>query len=125
MRLNQMLKVKLREEGIRYEGELRPEDPMAQHRMLPVKRLVRRLELTEYMHKAPMTDEIYAPQQVIIPLRQHIGAPAVPVVSEGDNVTAGMLIAAVPEKALGAPVHASISGVVRHIDSTAVTIEKE
>lgn len=71
---------------------------MAQHRMLPVKRLVRRLELTEYMHKAPMTDEIYAPQQVIIPLRQHIGAPAVPVVSEGDNVTAGMLIAAVRKK---------------------------
>lgn len=98
---------------------------MAQHRMLPVKRLVRRLELTEFMHKAPMKMERYVPQRVIIPLRQHIGSPAIPVVSEGDKVTVGMLIAVVPEKALGAPVHASISGVVRHIDSLAVTIEKE
>ncbi|ENH6105275.1 4Fe-4S dicluster domain-containing protein [Yersinia enterocolitica] len=124
MRINQMMKVKLREAGIRYEGELRPEDPMARDRMIPVKRLIRRLELTAFMHKAPMANEVYTPQQVVIPLRQHIGAPAVPVVREGDKVTVGMLIAAIPEKALGAPVHASISGVVRHIDSKAVTIER-
>lgn len=125
MRLNQMLKVKLREQGIRYQGELRPEDPMAPYRMLPVKRLVRRLGLTQLMHNAPMTDEVYAPLRVVIPLHQHRGIPAVPVVSTGDRVTSGMLIAAMPEQALGAPVHASISGVVSHIDSLAITIEKK
>lgn len=125
MRLNRMLKGKLREQGIRYEGELYPADPMARHRMLPVKRLVRRLELTDFMHKAPMQDAGYAPRQVVIPLRQHIGVPASPVVSVGEWVTPGTLIATIPKNALGAPVHASIAGVVRHIDSQAITIGKE
>ena len=40
-------------------------------------------------------------------------------------MSAGALIATVPDDALGAPVHASISGVVRLVDSAAITIEKE
>ncbi|WP_333710251.1 4Fe-4S dicluster domain-containing protein [Pluralibacter gergoviae] len=125
MRINQMLKMKLRAAGIRYEGELRQADPMAQQRMVPIKRLVRRLDLGEFMHQAPMQETLYIPQQVTIPLRQHIGVPASPTVSVGERVSAGALIATVPDDALGAPVHASISGVVRLVDSAAITIEKE
>ena len=125
MRLNQMLKVKLRAEGIRYEGELRQPDPMAEHRMVPIKRLVRRLELTPFMHKAPLQTDVYVPDRVTILLHQHIGAPASPLVSVGDRVSVGTPIAGIPENMLGAPVHASINGVVRQIDSTAITIERE
>lgn len=56
------------------------------------------------------------PKQAIIPLIQHIGAPAVPVVEKGDKVRAGQLIA----KAGGfvsANVHSPFSGIVTKIDS--------
>lgn len=57
------------------------------------------------------------PKQAIIPLVQHIGAPAVPVVEKGDKVRAGQLIA----KAGGfvsANIHSPFSGVITKIDST-------
>lgn len=54
------------------------------------------------------------PEEVVIPLSQHIGAPAVPVVNKGDKVVTGQLIA----KAGGfvsANVHSSVSGTVTSI----------
>lgn len=42
----------------------------------------------------------------------HIGAPAQPVVAPGDRVEEGTLIARCPENALGAHIHASLSGIV-------------
>lgn len=57
------------------------------------------------------------PKQAIIPLVQHIGAPAVPIVEKGDKVRAGQLIA----KAGGfvsANIHSPFSGVITKIDST-------
>lgn len=56
------------------------------------------------------------PEQVIIPLSQHIGAPATPVVQKGDTVKAGQLIA----QATGfvsANIHSSVSGTVVAIDN--------
>lgn len=56
------------------------------------------------------------PKQAVIPLIQHIGAPAVPVVEKGDKVRTGQLIA----KAGGfvsANVHSPFSGTVTKIDS--------
>lgn len=56
------------------------------------------------------------PEQVVILLGQHIGAPATPIVQKGDNVKAGQLIA----KAAGfvsANIHSSVSGTVISTDS--------
>lgn len=58
------------------------------------------------------------------PLRQGVGAPAVPVVQPGDHVRRGALIAAAPADALGAPIHASITGLVRSTEGT-IVIEGE
>ncbi len=52
---------------------------------------------------------------VSIPLLQHIGVAATPVVSKGEYVTIGQKIGDVPEEMLGCPVHSSISGTVRDI----------
>ena len=55
------------------------------------------------------------PERVVIPIQQHIGAPAVPVINVGDAVKKGQIIA----KAGGfvsVPVHASISGKITSID---------
>ena len=57
-----------------------------------------------------------APKQVIIPLSQHIGAPAQAVVKKGDMVKVGTLLA----KAGGfvsANIHSSVSGKVNKIDN--------
>lgn len=56
------------------------------------------------------------PAQVIIPLGQHIGAPATPIVQKGDVVKAGQLIA----QATGfvsANIHSSVSGTVTAIEN--------
>ncbi|MFO7791064.1 MAG: electron transport complex subunit RsxC [Bacteroidales bacterium] len=60
--------------------------------------------------------EMPLPKQVIVPVSQHIGAPAQPVVKRGDTVKTGTLIA----KAGGfvsANVHAPVSGKVKKIDN--------
>lgn len=56
------------------------------------------------------------PQQVVIPLGQHIGAPATPVVQKGDTVKAGQLIAQAAGF-ISANIHSSVSGTVVAIDN--------
>ncbi len=56
------------------------------------------------------------PSQIVIPLQQHIGTPAEPVVQKGDVVTAGQVIGEA-KKYVSIPVHASISGTVVAVES--------
>ena len=124
MRINMALKAQFRAEGAKYEGELRPADPMAEYRLLPVKRLLARLAIEQYSVPAPMQDDNLAPQQVVLKLQQHIGAPAKAVVDVGDRVKVGQLVGDIPEGALGARIHASIEGTVTALTSDAVTISR-
>jgi len=70
-------------------------------------------------HKAASTaesiQEVPLPSQLILPITQHVGDPAQPVVSMGDRVLKGQLLAE-PDGTLGAPVHASSSGTVVAIE---------
>jgi len=59
------------------------------------------------------TERMPAPPVVTIPMAQHIGKPATPVVKKGDTVLRGQLIGEVTGGALGCPVHSSVSGKVR------------
>lgn len=56
-------------------------------------------------------------------LKQHIGAPCEPVVSAGDQVRRGTLIA--KPAGLGANIHASVSGKVAAVTETAIQIEAD
>ncbi|HPM47554.1 MAG TPA: electron transport complex subunit RsxC [bacterium] len=60
------------------------------------------------------------PKRVSIPLSQHIGAPAVPVVKKGDDVKVGTLIAK-GESFISANIHSSVSGRVFAIDTVTDT----
>jgi Na+-translocating ferredoxin:NAD+ oxidoreductase RnfC subunit len=97
--------------------------PWREVRRLPTKRLVWRLGLSEYEHPAPLA-EAEPPPRVVLKLKQSAGRPARPLVGEGQRVSRGQLIADLPEAELGVPLHASISGVVRRVD-TAVVIERD
>jgi len=50
------------------------------------------------------------PQQVVIAMSMHVGAPCKPIVAKGDQVTVGQKIGEIA--GLGAPIHASVSGTV-------------
>lgn len=54
------------------------------------------------------------PQQVVIPMQQHIGAPCKPLVAVGDRVLRGQKIG--DGEGLCVPVHASVSGTVVAIE---------
>jgi len=56
-------------------------------------------------------EEFPAPDVAVIPLSQHLGAPAVPLVEKGDRVLVGQVIGE-PGGNVSAAVHASIAGTV-------------
>ena len=56
------------------------------------------------------------PKEVLLPMSQHIGAPATPIVKVGDEVKVGQLIAE-PSGYVSSPVHASVSGKVTKIEN--------
>jgi len=55
------------------------------------------------------------PAQLILPIEQHVGEPAQPVVGIGDRVLKGQLVAE-PDGEMGAPIHASSSGTIVAIE---------
>jgi Na+-translocating ferredoxin:NAD+ oxidoreductase RnfC subunit len=84
--------------------------------------LRKRLKVEEYERETPFEPLDYEPARVRLPLKQHAGQPAVPVVKEGRRVKRGDVIARVPEGQLGADVHASIGGKVQRITAQEVEI---
>lgn len=63
--------------------------------------------------------ELPAPQRVVIPLSQHIGAPASALVKKGDTVLMGQKIGEAGGF-VSAPVHASVSGKVVGIENVEI-----
>lgn len=115
--VNVYYKQKLSANGKRYVPKKESFDAAAsrEYRKTPVKRLVSRLGLKEYDVKAPMEEIEYNPQNVQISLKQHIGAPCIPLVQVGQRVMQGELIGEIPENAMGARIHSSISGVIKKV----------
>ena len=75
------------------------------------------IHVAEHKHTAGCAIEPFeAPELVYLPMQQHIGAPAKPLVAVGDKVLCGQVIGLV-EQGLGAPIHSSVSGTVEAIKS--------
>lgn len=118
-------KRRLAGEGKKWEvaaDEKRPELHM-QNRRVPISRLIRKLGLFDFTNKGPMVGETVTPKQVVLPLKQHVGAPAQPTVRAGDAVKVGDVVAKPAAGALGAVIHASISGKVREVANSTVIVE--
>jgi electron transport complex protein RnfC len=71
-------------------------------------------------------EEMPNPKQVIIPLTQHLGKPAKPIVKKGNEVLAGEIIAE-QDGFISAPVHSPVSGKVSKITvgSTVIGFPKD
>lgn len=74
-------------------------------------------------HKAESLDEALAkiplPERLIVPLQQHIGEAAEPLVAAGDKVLKGQTIARATQY-IGAPIHAPASGTVVEVSDQPV-----
>jgi Na+-translocating ferredoxin:NAD+ oxidoreductase RnfC subunit len=93
-------------------------------RKVPVSRLRQRLEIDKYDSPTPLASFDIEVDMVKLYLTQHIGAPSVPVVNEGDMVQKGDIIADIPEGGLGSKIHSSIDGRIAKIKTDQVVIEK-
>ncbi len=123
--VNIHVKQLLRQSGFRYpkpSGSFTPRTER-EYRRISSRRLAARLGVDRF-YDYDINDCIsLTPEQVTIPLRQHIGAPAQPVVEIGTYVTEGQLIGRIADGSMGASIHASISGTITDITDTAITIK--
>jgi electron transport complex protein RnfC len=80
------------------------------------------LRLPDRKHKstAMSIQEVPVPNQLVLPITQHVGEPAHPIVGIGERVLKGQLIAEA-DGHLSAPVHASSSGKVVAIETWPVS----
>ena len=97
---------------------------MKNDRRVPLKQLMNRLGVSRYEAKASYTEVDAKPAKVKMLLKQHAGVAAESVVSKGDPVKKGELIAQIPPEKLGANIHASIDGRVSAITDKEIVIER-
>lgn len=119
----------LREEKINIKNskiasDFRTVHPVRDFRKVPVKKLIKKLSLTDYDKPAPLVDFDYEVKKVKILLSQHIGTICKPTVKVGDYLKKGEIIGKVEADELGAFVHSSIDGKVTKLNEKYVEIEK-
>jgi Na+-translocating ferredoxin:NAD+ oxidoreductase RnfC subunit len=127
-RLNHELKGKLGPTVAREFKKSSPDkvNPFRELRRYPIPKLVQKLALGPFeSHKAKLTDYPGKATKVKLLLKQHLGAPSLPLVQTGQEVAMGDLLAAPPEGATGAAIHASISGRVENIDDISITLTSD
>ncbi len=124
-KMNGIIKGELGKAGIKNTLNHQPEKAVAfrEYKKFPVNKLISRLGLTKYDKPAPMITLEKKFNNVLLPLRQHVGAPAEPVVKEGDMVNKGELIARISEGKLGSNIHASISGTITSVTADHIRIQ--
>lgn len=122
--VNIHIKNLLRRQGFRYARSREAFEPLEERgfRKVPSRRMAARLGVDQYYDYHIDSCIETVPAQVRLSLRQQIGAPSRPLVSPGDEVVRGQLIAAIPEKALGANLHASIDGTVTRVSESEIVI---
>ncbi|MEA4924403.1 MAG: 4Fe-4S dicluster domain-containing protein [Syntrophomonadaceae bacterium] len=95
------------------------------YRRIPTARLRSRLNIDQYDSPVIVNDYQFIPDQIYLPLKQHIGAPATPVVKAGDSVRAGQLVAVIPAgTSFSSNLFSSIDGKVTVVDAQGIKIAR-
>lgn len=120
-------KAQLREKKMSFaapEGVTYAPLPEREWRLVPGERMKALLGVSAFDRKPVRVPDGFLPTRVEIPLSGHIGRPSVPVVSAGEHVTEGQLIARADE-GLSLPQHASVTGRVMLVLPDKIIIERE
>jgi Na+-translocating ferredoxin:NAD+ oxidoreductase RnfC subunit len=112
-----------RERGLTWAGPAQGVHPMYDYRKVPSLKLKQRLDVLKFKDEGPLKEYGFDPAVVRIPLREHLGAPARPVVNEGAAVRRRDLVARA-SGAVSSNVHASIDGKVRSITKDEIVLER-
>lgn len=91
---------------------------------VPKSRLSERCGISMYQFHENAVKGFVETEEVALPLKQHAGAPSIPAVKEGSRVNKGDIVAKIPEGSIGANIHASIDGVVTHVDNKKIIIRR-
>ncbi len=119
-------KKEMRVAGIRYVQPVPPKvHPIKNGRRVPLKMLMRKLQLEKYNTHTPFNSEKPKTDNVKILLKQHFGEKSVAVISIGDVVEKNQLIAKVTEGKTGANIHASISGKITQVTEDYIRISTQ
>lgn len=124
-KVNSLVKQELGKNGIRFQktGEDYYPDVNREYRKIPSKRAANRADVGRYYDYTIKICKEFTPDVVNIPVKQHIGVPAEPVVKVGDKVSCSDLIALCPEGKMGANIHASVDGEVISVGDV-ITIKR-
>ena len=90
--------------------------PIYEGRHVPLKQLVAKLGIDEYDVPAHFVEKKFFPDQIRLPLLQHLGTQAKAIVSIGQYVKAGEAVADITVGTLGARIHTSIDGYIKTVD---------
>jgi len=96
--------------------------PLHDGRRVPIKSLLRRLEIEAYDSPAPLSPVVLTTRRAVLPLKQHAGPPAVAKVAPGQSVAAGEIIAEPAPDALGAILHAPFAATVEAVETTRIIL---
>ncbi|HLX68353.1 MAG TPA: NADH dehydrogenase subunit, partial [Verrucomicrobiae bacterium] len=103
--------------------EVKPH-PMRDGRRVPIKSLMKRMAIEQYNHPAHLEEVDFKPKRAVIALKQNAGAPNISLVKAGARVSAGQQIGEIPEKAMGAVIHAPFAGVIEAITDKHIVLNR-
>ncbi|MBN2007861.1 4Fe-4S dicluster domain-containing protein [candidate division KSB1 bacterium] len=105
----------------KWEGLPVKAHPMLPYRKVPSKKLKQRLDVLQFNDIGPLSEMEFSPRQVRIPLKQHIGALATPIVRAGETVEKYQRVGEA-NGIISAHVHASVAGRVTRVTATEIEI---
>lgn len=125
--ISMQAKAMLAQKGYRPTDKKAPKTPRPEResRLIPSETLIDRLGIRKYVKDRVTREYIdFFPKTVYIPMSQHVGKPADAIVSVGEVVKKGQLIAKTDENALGTTIHSSISGRVISVSEKEIVISQ-
>ena len=118
-------KAEMKQANVKWSGPttVKPH-PMREGRRTPIKSLMKKLNIAQYDHPAHWEPTVVAPRRIALPLKQSAGAPCQPLVRAGEAVAAGQAVGAIPDKALGAMLHAPFAATVAEVTATHIILNR-
>jgi len=96
--------------------------PMLDGRRVPIKSLMRRLDIDRYDSPAPLAPKALTTTRAVMPLKQHAGPPAIAKVKPEQTLTMGEIIAEPAPDALGAILHAPFASRVEAVEASRIIL---
>jgi Na+-translocating ferredoxin:NAD+ oxidoreductase RnfC subunit len=117
-------KAEMRRAQLKWNGPMTVKPhPMRDGRRVPITSLMQRLAIAQYAHPAPWQDHAVRPARLVLPLKQSAGNGGTPLVSAGQKISAGQVLTELPEKKLGAVIHAPVAGTIASVTEREIVLQ--